>query len=355
MSTSQPPGDADEVVRSAEGEHASIAEPPVQCLDGLPEDLILLVVKSTDTLALCDVKAVGKAWCSRARQELPTRLTRAFKLSTRAAELQGQGRYHEAEPLAREAVELLREKLGDRHLSTLSCIYNLGGLLYYTGDLWNAYLLMREAVVGLREVLGSRHRSTLTCICGLGAVLRQKGDHAYAEPLYREVVEGKRESLGCRHPETLSAISNLGALLREKFCRNCDTDLADLAAAELLYREVLEVQGQTLGARHPDTVTTITTLASLLDFAARISVLKDRLAIKAIKAIKLDASTLRPLSGEMEISYNEYTAKKFVMLAIIELEKMPSRELDYFAHNDPDIYEVFERLSGPRIRATGTA
>ena len=66
---------ADEVcVGSAEGEDASIAEPPVKCLDELPEEMIGLVVKSTDTSALCDLKAVGKAWCPRARQELSARL-----------------------------------------------------------------------------------------------------------------------------------------------------------------------------------------------------------------------------------------------------------------------------------------
>ena len=59
---------------SAEGEDASIAEPPVQGHDWFPDDLIAQVVKSTDTSALCDVKAVSKAWCSRARQELHTRV-----------------------------------------------------------------------------------------------------------------------------------------------------------------------------------------------------------------------------------------------------------------------------------------
>eukprot|EP00964_Phaeocystis_antarctica_P093196 scaffold60067_cov62-Phaeocystis_antarctica.AAC.3 len=66
---------ADEVcVRSAEGEDASIAEPSVKCLDELPEEMIDQVVKSTDTSALCDLKAVGKAWCPRARHELSARL-----------------------------------------------------------------------------------------------------------------------------------------------------------------------------------------------------------------------------------------------------------------------------------------
>jgi hypothetical protein len=59
--------------------------------------------------------------------------------------------------------------------------------------------------------------------------------------------------MGCikysfRHPSTLISVSNLGALLQAK---------GDLAAAEPLYREALEVRRETLGDRHPDTLTSI--------------------------------------------------------------------------------------------------
>tara|TARA_B100000795_G_C22774504_1_gene429376 strand:- start:949 stop:1764 length:816 start_codon:yes stop_codon:yes gene_type:complete len=77
---------ADEVcVGSAEGEDASIAEPPVKCLDELPEDMIVQVVKSTDLSALCVLKAVGKVWCLRSRQELFARLYSHSRESTNDA------------------------------------------------------------------------------------------------------------------------------------------------------------------------------------------------------------------------------------------------------------------------------
>ena len=62
------------IVLALRAAHAATAEPPVRCLDGLPQDLILQVVKSTDTSALRNLKAVGKEWFPRARQELCTRL-----------------------------------------------------------------------------------------------------------------------------------------------------------------------------------------------------------------------------------------------------------------------------------------
>ena len=55
-----------------------------------------------------------------------------------------------------------------------------------------------------------------------------KGDLAAAESLYREALEVQRETLGDRHPDTLISMDNLGVLLQ---------DTGDLAAADLLFRE----------------------------------------------------------------------------------------------------------------------
>jgi hypothetical protein len=43
-------------------------------------------------------------------------------------------------------------------------------------------------------------------------LLYAKGDLAAAEPLCREALEVERETLGDRHPSTLGSISNLGVL-----------------------------------------------------------------------------------------------------------------------------------------------
>jgi len=51
----------------------------------------------------------------------------------------------------------------------------------------------------------------------------------------------QRETLGSRHPNTLTSISNLGLLLKDK---------GDLSTAEPLSREALKVRRETLGDRH---------------------------------------------------------------------------------------------------------
>ena len=84
-----------------------------------------------------------------------------FTLKTLASELQAQGKYDEAEPLCREALELDRQTLGSRHEYTLTSINNLGNLLRDKGDLTAAEPLSREALEASRETLGDRHPDTL--------------------------------------------------------------------------------------------------------------------------------------------------------------------------------------------------
>ena len=95
-----------------------------------------------------------------------------FTLSLLAMELYFQGKYDEAEPLYREALEVQRETLGSRHQNTLKA----------KGDVATAEPLLREALEVKRETLGSRHPSTLVSISHLSALLEAKGDLAQPRP-----------------------------------------------------------------------------------------------------------------------------------------------------------------------------
>ena len=143
------------------------------------------------------------------------KVTRSI-LGTLASELQTQGKYYEAEPLFREALEVASHRYGSRHPKTLASIEDLGGLLYAKGDLAAAEPLYREALEVSCETLGDRHPSTLDYIGNLGQLLKAKGDLAAAEPLCCEALEVKRETLGNRHPSTLTSIGSLGELLYAK-------------------------------------------------------------------------------------------------------------------------------------------
>ena len=55
----------------------------------------------------------------------------------------------------------------------------------------------------------------MTLINNLGLLLHEQGDLDSAEALLREALEGCRETLGDRHPNTLTSINNLGLLLQD--------------------------------------------------------------------------------------------------------------------------------------------
>ncbi|XRB17491.1 EF-hand domain-containing protein [Pseudoscourfieldia marina] len=169
--------------------------------------------------------------------------------------LRNQGKYADAEPLYREALDGHRRELGDAHLDTLASINNLANLLSDQGKYADAEALYREALNGLRRVLGDAHPATLQSINNLALLLQNQGKYADAEPLYREALDGKRRELGDAHPSTLLSINNLALLLQNQ---------GMYADAEPLYREALDGQRRELGDAHPSTLASINNLALLL-------------------------------------------------------------------------------------------
>ena len=104
------------------------------------------------------------------------------------------------------------------------------------------------------ELLSERLQTerTSSTLSTLGSELLIQGTHDEAELLVREVLEVDRETLGKRHP---SSIHNLGMILYVK---------GDFAAAEPLLREALEVTREALSDRHPSTLTNMSNLGLLL-------------------------------------------------------------------------------------------
>ena len=76
-----------------------------------------------------------------------------------------------------------------------------------------------------------------------------------AERLHRKALAVHKSALGDKHPDTLTSINNLGSLLQDK---------GDLDGAGALYREALEAKRETLGDRHPSTLASINNLGMLL-------------------------------------------------------------------------------------------
>ncbi|MER8008700.1 tetratricopeptide repeat protein [Streptomyces sp. NPDC094149] len=98
-------------------------------------------------------------------------------------------------------------------------------------------------------VLGPAHPESLAARCALGEWLEEEGEPERALAVYEEAVRAGTQELGADHHVTLIARGSL-AILR---CRTAGTDrgaaLTDLA-------EVVRDMDRTLGAEHPNTVST---------------------------------------------------------------------------------------------------
>ena len=124
-----------------------VAQPPVLPIPQ-PEPAFLAAVNMhTDRPASSGRHAYER--CARTDSGRPRASTSGSRsvtsINSRGMLLQKQGKLDEAEPLLREALEISRATLGDRHPDTVTSIINLGSLLQDQGKPDEAAPLLREA------------------------------------------------------------------------------------------------------------------------------------------------------------------------------------------------------------------
>jgi hypothetical protein len=113
---------------------------------------------------------------------------------------------------------------------------------------------LRQVIPHAREL--ARHPATTAeadLLSWVGRFDYARGDYAAAEQTLRQALDVRRELLGPEHPDTLNSMSNLATTLAA---------LGDAAGAVRLHRQVLDVRRRVLGAEHPDTLTSMGNLAT---------------------------------------------------------------------------------------------
>jgi tetratricopeptide (TPR) repeat protein len=195
-----------------------------------------------------------------ARAPKPDAPQQLQSLLTQAVEANKAGDYRRGIALAKQALQLARQRFGNRHLATWVSLDALALLYRGQGRYAEAEPLYREALQARREVLGPRHPDALSSLSDLAVLYQSWGRWEQAEPLYREALQANRETLGIRHPDTLGSLNALASLYQ---------DQGRWEQAEPLYREALEASRETLGPRHPQTLKNLDGLARVYQFAGR--------------------------------------------------------------------------------------
>jgi serine/threonine-protein kinase len=165
-------------------------------------------------------------------------MRRQWSLSTA---LRDDGRPEEAEPVAREALEIALRLYGPRHANTAESRFRLGFILSVHRKLDEAEAQQREALALQRALLGARHPACGESLLRLGQTLIRKRQAAEGESLVREAVQVLREAYGEEHPSTSRARSNLARLLASR---------GSYGEAEALLAEVAENASRYYGYRN---------------------------------------------------------------------------------------------------------
>jgi len=127
--------------------------------------------------------------------------------------LQTQNKLAEAEPLFREALEIFRSALPNRHPDIARCLYNLARLLQAQNKLAEAEPLMREALEIERAALPVGHPNIVNGLRSLAGLYVRQGKTSEAVPLLKEMIESRRTALPSESPELAGQLANVSFTL----------------------------------------------------------------------------------------------------------------------------------------------
>lgn len=155
-----------------------------------------------------------------------------------------QGRYREAEPYLKTALEWRERVRGPLHDATLTTLNNYGHVLELAGRDDDALPLHRESVRRRTIVYGADDPRTLVAENNLATLLDSLGRLDESLALQQDVVERRLRALPPDHPSIATSLNNLGLLLQK---------LMRYDEAEGVLRSVMELRLQHLGPDHEKT------------------------------------------------------------------------------------------------------
>ena len=173
-------------------------------------------------------------------------------LDFQAGLYQNLGRYEKAEPLYRQAIDINKNMLGEKHPRYASYLNNLANLHSKMGRYEEAELLYRQAI----EIIDKEHPDFATGLNNLANLYCDIGRYEEAEPLCRQAIEIDKKIVGEEHPKYAASLNTLALLLES---------MGRYKEAEPLYRKMIDIDKKTVGEEHPDYAIHLNNLALLLE------------------------------------------------------------------------------------------
>ena len=249
-------------------------------------------------------------------QEKEDSTNRLANLNQRLDQLMSDGKFSEALPLAREAVDITETVTGPFQPDTAAALNILGSVYLQTGDYIHAEPILQRCLSVADKVFPPAHSAVASALNNLAMLYLDKGEYSTAEPLMQRSLKIKESTLGPDSLETVNALNNLGSLYEEmgeyskarsllqrglqtidkiqagedplaaKILVNLGSlyqDLGDFGRAEPLFQRSRQIAEKTLGLENPDTAAILQNLGSLYtqmgDYSRALPLLRQSLEV----------------------------------------------------------------------------
>ena len=178
----------------------------------------------------------------------------ANRLYAQYTQLQKEGRYKEAIPIAGQVLAIYEKAFGPEHLSTAAALNGLAELYRNLGDYQKALPLYDRSLAIYEKVRGPEHQDVATILNNLAFFYRTMGNYQKSEDLYRRALSIYEKALGPDHSYTATSLNGLADLYRV---------MGDYQKALPLYERSLSIYEKALGPGHSNVATALTNLAEL--------------------------------------------------------------------------------------------
>ncbi len=180
------------------------------------------------------------------------RLVQAAVFQTQAFELYKQGKHSEAIPLAKKALEIYEQVLGENRTATATSLALLATFYRESGNYAAAEPLFKRSLAIMEKTLFAEDLKLGHVLGGLGRLYYEMGKYAEAEPLYKRSLVISEKNLGTEDVGIGARLNDLAQLYRA---------MSNYESAEPLYKRSLAISEKTCGPEHPNTATSLNNLA----------------------------------------------------------------------------------------------
>ena len=184
----------------------------------------------------------------------------AESLNSLAVLYDNQGRYTEAEPLFKQALTIREKASGPEHPDVAATLNSLAVLYDNQGRYAEAEPLSKRALTIREKALGPDGPLVAASLSSLAELYLDQGRYAEAEPLLKRALSINEKAFGPEHPRVATSLDNLSRLYNNQ---------GRYADAEPLSKRALTISEKALGPEHPDVAASLANLAALYDEQGR--------------------------------------------------------------------------------------